>query len=374
MSGPSSNSLTPTYENIQALRGLAALLVLYAHIRLLVHLCNPSIPTAQGGGIGVDLFFVISGFVISLTASKRHHTAGDFLLARCARIVPLYLAANLVHLITHLTSPVLIQSHPSFDSVWNGLFFLPIFDMGAYTHPPIFVGWTLSFEMWFYLMFSFCLLFCTPARTAALFPLILAIGTLAGDGYTGEWYLPRFLTHPFAIEFALGCVVYQLRHRITGFLPWLLLVLAAGYFAFFSWGSAYLDYPPLELGEDNHYAWLRVVLWGVPVALIVAATVGLEAGKVFVLPQPIVWLGTISYSLYISHWPIVQVLSQIAARAHVTSPKIVFAVGMATCLTAGILCYYYVELPLTSRAQEWAKRIISERTRVRMATREANAD
>jgi peptidoglycan/LPS O-acetylase OafA/YrhL len=79
---------TGTFENIQDLRGVAALLVLYVYVRMLVENLRPDLDLFHAGGIGVDLFFIISGFVICLTAGKRHHTAGDFILARLARIVP----------------------------------------------------------------------------------------------------------------------------------------------------------------------------------------------------------------------------------------------------------------------------------------------
>jgi peptidoglycan/LPS O-acetylase OafA/YrhL len=355
-----------TVENIQALRGIAALLVLYAHVRMLMRLFYPAIPgnMADGGGIGVDLFFVISGFVICLTANKRHHSASDFILARIARVVPFYLAATLFHLFLHLIIPVASLSHPTFKSVWNGLFFLPIFDWGYLTTPPIFVGWTLSFEMWFYLMFAFCLLFCKPLRAAALFPLLFALCALAGIWYHGNWYLPRFVSHPFVIEFAFGCVAYQLRHQIRGALPWLLLVAGIAYIFVFSQGTDRLGFPLIELDMEPRFAvlpWLRMLLWGVPMALIVAGLVGLELSRNYTLPPLLVGLGAISYSLYLTHWPVIQILLQITARTPIRSPWIIGPVATVTCLTAATLCYFYVEIPLTKRAQKWAKRLASPR-------------
>lgn len=351
-----------TIENVQALRGVAALLVLYAHVRMLVHICDPAIPITPTGATGVDLFFVISGFVISLTASKRHHSAGDFILARLARVVPLYLAATLFHIAFHVAFPAASQSHFGFRGIWNGLFYLPVFDWGGYTTPPILVGWTLSFEMWFYLLFGFCLLFCTPTRAVAVFPLLFALGAFAGLWYRGDWYLPRFLLHPFALEFAFGCVVYQLRKHLTGVLPFLLLLMSALYFSLIS--RHYLDVAAANasLGLDMHAAWLRVLAWGVPMALLFAGIVGLELSRTYVLPQPLIWFGGISYSLYILHWPLLQMLGNIALHLHIHSPWIAAIVGTGSCLIAATLCHPWVELPLTTLAQKWARRLSGARS------------
>jgi exopolysaccharide production protein ExoZ len=355
VSGP-KNTSSRTFENIQSLRGIAAVLVLYAHVRMLMHLCNPAWSESQIGGIGVDLFFVISGFVISLTANKKHHTAGDFLLARFARVLPLYFVANLTHTFLRLAVPGFGDSHVSLKSLWNGFFFLPVFDTGLFTNPPIFVGWTLSFEMWFYLVFAASLLFVRPRWAACIIPPFFAVAALGGNLYHGDWILPHFLMHPFAIEFGFGCVVYQLRDQIRSYLPILLLAAAALYAFLFSRDSSYLGFPELELGTETTYSWLRVALWGVPVALLAAAMVGMEVSNGIVLPKPFVWLGAISYSLYVVHWPVIQIVYQLSKRAHLHSPWITAPFGALTCLAAGTLAYYCVERPLTMRAQSLVKR------------------
>jgi peptidoglycan/LPS O-acetylase OafA/YrhL len=353
---PTPNGSTGTVENIQALRGIAALLVLYAHVRVMMDYYCPHLPWRHGGGIGVDLFFTISGFVICLTASKRHHSAAGFFLARVARVVPLYVTLTIGYFLFHVIFPAANSIHSTFQTLWNSLFFLPVFDWSSYTPPIIFVGWSLSFEMWFYLMFALCLLFCRPVLAASLLPLIIAIGTLCGIGYHDNWYMPRFMTHPYALEFAFGCVIYRLRDQIKGPWPAFLLGSAALYLALFFRGSSLYGIPQFD--ANTHLAWMRVLFLGLPAALIVAGMVGLELTRTFVMPSPLVWLGAISYSLYLSHWITIQVFIRLIARLKIHSPWILGTVVPVTCLIVAALCYYYVELPLTSQAQRLARRLI----------------
>ena len=134
-----AGAASSTIENLQALRGIAALLVVWAHLKWpLTDLCpnithNTFIKTAHGS-IGVDLFFIISGFVICLTACKRHHQPLDFFLARIARVAPLYLVATIGFVALNYPK---FWPNPSWLSFWNGFFYLPLFDTSVYTVPPL---------------------------------------------------------------------------------------------------------------------------------------------------------------------------------------------------------------------------------------------
>ncbi|MCE0522570.1 MAG: acyltransferase [Methylacidiphilales bacterium] len=357
---------TAKVENIQALRGIAALLVVWGHLKFpMADLCpgaesNPLVQTAHGA-IGVDLFFIISGYVICLTACKRHGRALDFFLARVARVSPLYLAAFLPALLwkDHASG-----AHLSLHSIWNGIFYLPIFDWEDYTEPPVGVGWTLSFEMWFYVAFALLLLIWRPAKVALFLPVLFFIGAPLMIFYHGAWYFPRFLFHPFVLEFAMGCVIFHLQKRMVGWIPWLLL--AGGIFCAlaFTRHTGYLGWHEVLLSSRMDLAWLRVLLWGVPSAFIVAGLVGLERNHDYVLPRLLVWLGGISYSLYLTHRFSMAIAAKAGAWIGLHNPVMVALTVLLFSVLVAWLCWTWVEQPLTSRAQGWAKQMTRPMKRV----------
>lgn len=348
----------PTIENLQALRGIAAFLVVWAHLKFAVNpLCagvaNYRLIHSAYGGIGVDLFFVISGYVICLTASKRHHQPQDFFLARIARVCPLYLVAFLPGLLYKCFAK---WSSVTWASSWNGLFYLPIFDRGDYSEPPVGVGWTLSFEMWFYVAFALLLFIYRPDKVAIVLPLLFFIGApLMTLFYHGSWYFPRFLFHPFVLEFAFGCVIFHVQKWMTGWTPW--LPLAAGLIALvaFTQHTGDLGYHPILLSQRLDLAWLRVLLWGFPSALIAAGLIGLERNYGYTLPQALVWLGGISYSLYLSNRFSMIIIALVGNRIGLHNLYVVAAITFPFCVFMAWLCWKWIEQPLTTRAQRWAK-------------------
>jgi peptidoglycan/LPS O-acetylase OafA/YrhL len=372
-SAPSPTRTGPdTVENIQALRGIAALLVLWAHIKFPIGaLCpegydrSPWVQTGQGA-IGVDLFFVISGFVISLVACKRHHRPVDFLLARVARISPLYLVFVLLFL---LVKGVFMHRYNSFSSVWNGIFYLPIFDMKDLSWPPGGSGWTLCFEMWFYLCFALLLCFQAPKNVATMLPFIFIVGSLCSLCYTGDWYFPTFMFHPLTLDFAFGCIIYQLQHLISGKIAGVLLLIGALWAFFITRHTGYLAYPQTAAAVYVA-AWQRTLFWGVPCAFLAAGLVGLERNRLFTMPAALVWVGGISYSLYLSYQVSMDTITAIGRHLGVHSLWLVLVVVVAGCVFNAWLCWRFIENPLSKVAQKWAKSV-SERRENASAVRPA---
>jgi peptidoglycan/LPS O-acetylase OafA/YrhL len=270
--------------SIQALRAVAALMVLFAHVypHLLRFGPDPNFPNFVAGAGGVDLFFVISGFVMIYASERlfgRPNAVPIFLGRRIARIVPLYWAAtaSVVILIAPATSTEAI--------IASLLFWWPSSSTGF---PVLSVGWTLNIEMFFYAIFAVALLagkrlwvFCM-ASAIIILCLLLSPVTIP---------LNRFC-NPMIIEFVFGmglAVLYRTGLRLP--LWCTLLSVAAGL-------AVFVVTSPLIIVPASTFP--RQYGWGVAAALIVFGT------ALSSRPSPknsfgFVFLGDVSYALYLTH-------------------------------------------------------------------------
>ena len=128
------------FDSIQALRGLAALFVVFQHIRFL-----------NFGAFGVDIFFCISGFMIMFTTEK---STKYFLRKRLIRILPLYYLMTLVTYLSLLLFPSMFQqTRHNLSHLVKSLLFVPFDIGGGIIQPLVRIGWTINCEMLFYLLF-----------------------------------------------------------------------------------------------------------------------------------------------------------------------------------------------------------------------------
>lgn len=345
-----------TVKNIQALRGIAALLVLWAHLRFPVMDLDPdyqlpAILRTPLGAIGVDLFFIISGYVISLTAIKKHNKSLDFFLSRIGRVAPLYLIISFPWILRGLFQ----WPQVPFRSFWNGIFYLPVFDWNGYSETPLSFGWTLSFEMWFYVVFALLLNFLKPSKVALFLPMLFSTGAAGMIFYSGAWFFPRFMFHPFVLEFSFGCLIFLTQEKVTGKLSWLLVAGGILYFLIFSLHSGYLGIHGPLIAERVDLAWLRVLLWGVPAALVVAGLIGLERCEGRILPSIFIWVGEISYSLYLINKGAIAIIHQGGYYVGLKSPPLIVIATVIVGLACGWLSWRWIEKPLTFRVQKWLR-------------------
>src|SRR6185437_14170487 len=133
-------------DNIQALRAIAALLVVFVHLAVPV----AALGVAPFGAGGVDLFFVISGFIMVYTTVGRPISGAEFLGRRIVRIVPLYWLLTLAVFGIALIAPTLLQfTTASWGQLLKSLFFIPFAKANGDVQPVLFLGWTLNYEMFF---------------------------------------------------------------------------------------------------------------------------------------------------------------------------------------------------------------------------------
>jgi exopolysaccharide production protein ExoZ len=258
-------------RSIQVLRALAACAVVFLHAYPEPHL---PVGNAGYGAAGVDLFFVISGFIMANVAEGR--TAGQFLRDRLWRIYPLWWIAVLPWLFMVPRGGTFIMSSLSLWPIYAGGYYVPVLK----------VGWTLSFELLFYLGMTLAI------ATRAAVPLALYALFLVGALWTTNPLL-HFIGSPMALEFLMGVLVARLpRHRALG----MLVPLGLGLFALTS-----PDIGDIEGTLGAHWALSRAWQWGLPAALIVWGTLSLERlfeHRRFDLP---VAIGDASYSIYLFH-------------------------------------------------------------------------
>lgn len=301
-----------TLLNIQALRAAAALLVVFVHLRDLEGKYSPDqiLPKIFSLGIvGVDLFFVVSGFIMIYVCwglERGGRTAGVFLLARAARIYPVYwLIAGGVFAAWKL-NPELINFDPQKSSLWRSIFLIP-----DYNAPMLKVAWTLIHELYFYLVFSLCLFL--PRRFWIGF-LSLWAALIWGANQSGLCPITpiwRLVTNPVNLEFYFGALIGWAYVRGGGKTNQFgKSALIAGLGLMIS-AMIYHSYFAADI-YPNYGA--RTVIFGLPAALILHGLVQIERSGIGASPS-LARAGDWSYALYLAHIPALSGLFLLWSRA-----------------------------------------------------------
>jgi peptidoglycan/LPS O-acetylase OafA/YrhL len=266
-----SPHVTPIrYRSLQALRALAAVSVMlhnanFAEVELLGR-TNRFLPGASLGEVGVDLFFVLSGFLMVRTTGATAagaEASRRFLMSRALRIYPAYWTVALVWAGLLAVWPVLGLGRPAAGFL-QSILLLP-----AEARPQLAQGWSLVFEVYFYLVFGLMLLLPLVPRQWALtlWAAVLLVGVDAGFQGATPW--TRLLANPLALEFLLGAAIAAVIDRPPRW-PWALL-LFGGPVLFLG------EYARTHLGEvAARSEMLRVLLVGAPAGAVVMGAVQLE--------------------------------------------------------------------------------------------------
>lgn len=336
------SSRAPRLQGLQSLRFLAAFIVMGAHAKLVLR--EDELPRNWDASMlscGVDVFFVISGFVIAMSA-RRAAGAASFLLDRALRVLPLYFLLSSIFVAKRI-----YEGEPISAALWvNSLLFLPLLDLETYTNPLHPYGWSIAFEMWFYFLVAAVMLVAAKAWAGLACAALLAIGVVAvAIGYEAAWLLPRFLFSPLGLEFAAGCVLFAYRDvvRRRAVLAWPLLpVFGAGV-----WFTSYLGYPGEVIGH-TFTGLARAFIWGGLATCVVALFVAAEEKVRW--PAWLVGLGTASYSVYL-----IQPISVRVAAGLGCGPAARVAAFVALSVALGVLTYFCLERPIANAARTWRR-------------------
>jgi exopolysaccharide production protein ExoZ len=343
------NTSPPTIRSIQYVRGIAALMVVWHHARHQVPGLDEWFPIffSAFGATGVDLFFVVSGFIMAITTRQSEGSPIDFMIRRLVRVVPLYWFLTLLMVAFALAQPALFKTvviGP--DALIKSLFFIPHYSTGIpdSIRPLLVPGWTLNYEMFFYLVLALCLFLPRVHRPVAV-PAVMAllVGTnIAFGPFTDA--IAISCTNPLLLEFALGFVIGELHATKRIDIP-------AHLALFFVLAGLVILQTCRELPGAPYLPFAGA-------GLVIVGVLRVPFGN---LPnRGLKLLGDASYSIYLTHIFTLGILRVVWVRLDVLQPSFEAAglwmsLSLACCSAAGILCYWWIEKPLGVAASRWMR-------------------
>ena len=339
---------------IQLLRGIACLLVAFLHISetyLSTYHTFFLGNIFKFGGAGVDIFFVLSGFIITYSNSQfltKPSSITKFLKKRMIRIFPIYWIVISFLLLMQVALPFFYRTHYQFNgaNLLNTYLLLPNHNMVNG------VSWTLTNELFFYLLFTLALL--VPKKKYSMILLFIYLGILllfpilpftknSINGFTDSLFFPM------NIEFLLGIIIVLLVDTVPK--NWCIPLLITGV-ALFIFGAT-----TTILGEQiftNRYN--RVLLFGLPSFLIILTLVKYELNTKIYIHNLFIKLGDASYSIYLFHLPLVAAFFKIIVKFNITNYAQILLLTAALVITIcymGIIIYEKIEIPII----KWLNRV-----------------
>jgi exopolysaccharide production protein ExoZ len=327
-------------DSIQLLRAVAAFAVVFFHALEVSRIYSGiEVPFSKIiniiGASGVNLFFLISGFVMIYTTRSLPQAGASvrvFLLRRFTRIVPLYWLVTSLVVAILLIKPGLFN-RLEFDA-WHvvaSYLFIPALNNLGETYPVWGLGWTLNYEMFFYLVMGIMLLF---SRRVLWVSLLLGGLVLAGMFIKPTHFLAAFYTSPQLLLFIAGGLVAKWTHHQQvrmprGFLAAGLLLLSVAYYL-----------------QAVSLSQLAVVFQTMGFAGVTLAALSMEASGMLRVARVLVVLGNSSYSLYLTHMLVYVCLAKILTFMGLSAYMLYMVpVLVAGAMLAAHLIYLLLEKP-----------------------------
>lgn len=322
-------------ESLQYLRAIGSLLVVGVHLEPPLQRMGLEAPWLYAGAFGVDIFFVLSGFLIYITTYKRNNYTAQFYRKRWLRIVPLYWLITTLVLFLLVATPHVVKSG-TLDTwhVITSYLFLPSPHPVLGSLEPLFVpGWTMNYEVFYFVTWGLILFLPQRFRAPAFIAIIVTLVTL-GTLIESQNPLFRFYTSPLTLEFVFGLLLgiwYKECPTLPRGFGWVLLAL--GFCALIS--------------AAHTVPWVRVYQRGIPAMMVLAGALVLERSRPVPRHGLFALLGDASYSTYLTHSIILSAVGQVFARIPIGSPAvagIVYSVvGVMAAIAGSILFHKVVE-------------------------------
>lgn len=341
-------------------RGIAALMVVVFHFREVLPL---SYDTFIGhfiirGYSGVDMFFVISGFIAYYTVENSVYTGTRqgiyYFFKRIAKIIPLYFIFTL------------LSSGHTLDSFYQTLKSLMFIPLGLGREGPMYggarvsQGWTLNYEMYFYLVVTLSFFFgkfkwwftsITIVSFVVIPPCVIGMPkNYAFEGFNFDNQYLSMITNPINIEFLIGILVGFAHSRMNDKAnkAWYVLIILStiGYIANL--------YSPFNFS-------FRATAWAIPAALIIVSFLKLEKTHKIKIPNILIETGNRSFSIYLVHAGVIGLITKIADHSfhkggqeyHFVLGISLFAIAFAITWFISGLTYNYIERKVSSKFRNW---------------------
>jgi len=335
--------------SVQYMRAIAALLVVVHHAAGKgAQYSSAPFEWFTIGESGVDLFFIISGYIMCHTVDSKDINFFSFIKARIKRIIPLYWVLTTMALVIYLLYPEKVNSSGGGTDIIHSYTLFPIKENYLISN-----GWTLSYEFFFYLLFAFSLSFTSKYKF--LIPIVLIV-TLVNLGNLSNFNLSNttvfdFVTNPLLLEFSFGILVYYLfkKNILNSVLGLSLIIISASLFSLVN------VYQP---------DYSRIINYGVPALIFFIGMIALESffkstreNKVALLFKMI---GNSSYSLYLSHPFALVTTSIILDKLGLNEFGYLFVLLLViSSVIAGQLCYLLLEKNLVKIVRYHKKKNLS---------------
>lgn len=335
-------------RSIEALRALAAFSVVLMHAANLMRVEHFSGHVGMGnvfdfGYVGVDVFFVLSGFIITFV---HYREIGDvssvprYLWRRFSRIYPIYWFVLLLAIAITTAGRFVLGKELGFEigiSDIPGTFFLL---MGNQEPKYVGVAWSLQYEVIFYIVF--CLILVNGKLGWAILSIwsVLLLGKVFGVFY---FELPANLDNAHCLQFLIGVFIGYLARRFS--FP---VIPGGRILALFFMVAAILFevYGPFH----RHTAEGRLAM-GLATAYVLVTLVALENAKLISTPAWLAEMGAVSYSIYLAHTLFINLIYMVLLKFglyHALPEIFVFVTAIVVAVAITAFLGRYVELPMVS--------------------------
>ena len=306
------------FEVIELLRFIAALSVVFVHI-----------PFIGIGDFGVDIFFIISGFVMMLSTQIKYD---KFFLKRLIRICPTYYLFTFGVFLIAIFSPHLLNNTTAdLTHLLKSLLFIP-FDKNNGHYPILFLGWTLNYEMYFYFLFAICLKISHQYRGILTTLLIFAIWYVASN-YNN--FILNVYSNLIVFEFVLGILLYIILIERSFKQSAIILI------------TIVLVHLISTKGIDHRFYY-----YGLPSVILIYII--LKVFRKISLHKSIITLGGSSYALYLTHPYIIQLFDKTTHWFYGSAIEKISALIISLILTNifAIITFRFIETPLILKLRE----------------------